>query len=286
MLRLFYHAFHSELSRSLSGTATPPSLYIWARSPEGKGKRITVTVEGDNCEALLEAARRQLAEVSVGESLAIYTHEVTYNRYGEERGALRCFDKKKNDNSYIDAQDGSVVHEESFLRSSLRFLRPASPLPSSPSRLPPVIIIETEVELLSAASDGQLQPAPPNSLSDSSYAAFLRGVRSGERLFWQLQDSWNYVSAESDETFELEKIPGGPKKNFIFALLRDGDLIPAANVPENRVLEVHRRAGIELRVEGGRVRCTGSPEPADIDLWSRPRKADAFLKDFAAAARK
>ena len=272
------------LSRSLSGAATPPSLRIRAVSPEGKGEQETVTVEGDNCGALLEAARRLLAEVSVGESLAIYTHEVTYNRYGEERGALRCFDKKKNDNSYIDAQDGSVVHEESFLRSSLRFLRPASPLPSSPSRLPPVIIIETEVELLSAASDGQLQPAPPNSLSDSSYAAFLRGVRSGERLFWELGSSSDYVSAESLETYKRKEIPGGPKKNFIFALLRDGDLIPAANVPENEVLDVHRRAGIELRVEGGRVRCTGSPEPADIDLWSTPLEADAFDEEFAAAA--
>ena len=103
-------------------------------------------------------------------------------------------------------------------------------------------------------------------------------------LFWELFDSWTYVSAESGQVFNIEDIPGGPKI-FVFALLRDKDPVPCAEVPEDKVLSVYRRPGLELSIEKGCVLCAGPPEPTDIERWTIPVNIDVFQRDFTAAAR-
>ena len=162
------------------------------------------------------------------------------------------------------------MSDNSRLRSSRRFLRSSSKLPSCPSSLLPRIWIKTEAELLTISPQRLTQAAPADALTDPSFVALLFGVKSGSKLFWQLSSAFNdFVDAESGEIFRIEKIPGAPKHRT-FALLRNNDPVPRVQTPQGKVLYVYRRDCPELRVEGGTVRCAGPPRESDIERWDFP----------------
>ena len=183
--------------------------------------------------------------------------------------------------AFCDSEDGARVGDG--LPSALRFLRPESPLPSVPNRQP-WIWIKINTDLLTLNPKRELEAAPENALWHSGFLLLLRGVRCGSELFLEDEDG-DFFNAKSGEWIWPQKdIPGAAKRHFIL-LLREGP-VPHIVFPSLRPSFFLRREGVVLRMEKGRVRSVGPPQPADIGRWSFVWTDDDFYKQFVAAAEK
>lgn len=244
-----------------------------------------VTVAGgSSCGGLLGVAARTLCEVPIGDSPYLYAVEVVYSRRGQQRQAIWCFNRYTGTYPYIDVDDGKEVDFDSRVCVSRIILRASSPLPSSPY-LAPRVFIHTKYAYLRMTPGRQLKEAPKSALEDPSLVAFLRGVRSGIELFWELRGGWNFVNAETGQEFHFKEIPGGPKQH-VLVLIGNEDPVPFVAVPQFRTLFVMRRSGLELRVVNGCLSTEEPMEPSDIERWDIPRDIDAFDVDFTHAARR
>ena len=183
--------------------------------------------------------------------------------------------------AFCDSEDGARVGDG--LPSALRFLRPESPLPSVPNRQP-WIWIKINTDLLTLNPKRELEAAPENALWHSGFLLLLRGVRDGSELFLEIGYR-EFINAKSGMWIGQEDIPGAAKRHFIL-LLREG---PVPHIVEQRDFGYSfllRREGVVLRIEQGRVRSVGPPQPPDIETWRFVLNNDDFYKQFVAAAAK
>lgn len=232
---------------------------------------------------LVAVADQRLSKVPLGFSPVIFYEEVIYNRITQMRRARHCFDKDRDAFPYLDVEDGSAVEKSSWRIFSRRFLQPSSQLPT-PMKLPSMVYIRADTEVLTIAPNRDLKAGSFTALTEPSFVALLFGVRSGNEFFWELHDSFRFVGTHSDQPLTIKNIPEGLKR-FVFLLLKEYDPMPRVNIPKDKVLHVYHRPNFRLYVESGHLWCDIYAPIIDIDEWNTPVVADNFLLDFSAAAR-
>ena len=258
----------------------PQSLRVQIVTPRGDWELKTLEVRGASCGAVLDEVKRQF-RIPVGQSHMMISVEMSYMRNGEERKAAGCF--HEGNYQYFDLQDRQFAQRESRLLYFRRFLLPSSPLPFVPGRTP-YIFIRTDVEFLAGTPRGELLGAPASALTDPVSSVLLRGVRSGGRLFWEVDGFW-FVDSDSGEVFNLKEIPG-EQKHFFFAFFKNKDRTPRIRVPKGEILFILRRAGLQLRMQDGCVVCDTSSRATHGELWSFPKNVHDFDRNFTNAARR
>lgn len=239
-----------------------------------------MTIAGNTFQALLEAAAVQFSFDIRAEAVA-FCKEWVYWKKSEERKTLRCFDEERGRSFYCDCESGEEVNVGLFFDSIL-LPRPSSKLPSLPNRQP-FVFIRTDTDLLTTNRDRGLEAAPESALSDCSFVALLRGVRSGKRLFPETGVGY-FSDPKSAELFLWHEIPGRAEKRRFLLLLREGGPVPRLVHPKVGFY-LWKRSGLQLRFREGCVRREGAAE-GDTERWRKVESDQSFYKEFAAEMKK
>lgn len=278
-----YPQFLAILADAASIFPLPPQpVRIEAYTPHGNWKETSVTLKGaSNCNILVTEAERCLRIPQC--SAFLYSQERSIDRGGKEHRGVRCFDSKKKCDIWIDVEDRSEFESGVFC-SMLRVLFPSLPLPPVlhlSRHLAPRIIIETGADILCVSESRALEAAPPGALSDPTYVAFVRGLRSGRRFFWESQGV--FIESVSGKVYFRKDFRG--ELSFIVALMRANQPVLRCKTG-SETLCIWKRTGLELGLHDTCVRSTGRPAPLEIDTWELLDDFHAFVKKFTRACRK